>query len=235
MFAGLLKSPGATQSYKLAKIRQLATRRSSIDAYYASHPVAKLNIGCGPTAKPGWLNIDIDPRYDGAVLMDATKPLPLPDSSVDFVYSEHMIEHVPLPAAVGMLKEIHRVLRPDGRIRIATPDMDNIIHLKAGNLSPAELSYIRWSNTTFGNEFERASPDNPCLAINRMFREWGHQFVYDRATFGAVLSHAGFCDVVFCQIGESEVPEFKNVETHGTIVGPEFNKVETMIAEGLKA
>jgi len=87
MFSDFLKSPlsRAKRSYKLAKARQLATRGHSIAVYYASHPVVKLNIGCGPTPKPGWLNIDIDPRYDGAILMDATRPLPLRGSSVDFV------------------------------------------------------------------------------------------------------------------------------------------------------
>jgi SAM-dependent methyltransferase len=133
-----------------------------------------------------------------------------------------------------MLKQIHRVLRPGGRLRIATPDMDNFIHFKSGNLTPAELDYIRWSNGAFGDEFERASRDNPCCAINRMFRAWGHQFIYDRPTLAHVLSCTGFRDVTFYEIGQSDVPELQDLETHGLLMGEDFNRVETMIAEAVK-
>ncbi len=145
--SGLARLAG---SYKFAKMRQLATRTARIRDYYARHPVVKLNIGCGPIVRSGWLNIDIDPRLDGAIYMDATQPLPLRDSSVDIAYSEHMIEHVPLELALAMLRELHRVLRPSGRLRIATPDMDNILHLKHDRPDSRELDYIRWSNEEFG-------------------------------------------------------------------------------------
>ena len=71
----------------LAKLRKLATRAASIRAYYAAHPVVKLHIGSGRTVKPGWLNTDVYPRYDGVIYMDAAKLFPLRDASVDFVYS----------------------------------------------------------------------------------------------------------------------------------------------------
>ena len=166
--------------------------------------------------------------------MDATQPLPLRDQSVDVVYSEHMIEHVPLDAARAMLKEVHRVLRPKGRIRIATPNMDNILHLKNRQLDGRELAYIRWSNREFGGELERTSPQNPCYAINRMFHAWGHKFIYDRATLAAVLNEAGLRDVRFCEVGKSEVADLTDLERHGIVVGEDFNLIETMVAEALR-
>lgn len=218
-------------SYKLAKVRKLATRASTIRDYYARHTVIKLNIGCGPAIKQGWLNIDIDPRLEGAIYMDATQPLPLHDASVDFAYAEHMIEHVGLGDALAMLHELHRVLRPDGMLRLATPEMDKIVGLKNGKLDIQQENYVQLSNMQFGSEFERSSPQNPCYAINRTFHEWGHQFIYDRATLASVLSHAGFRDVRFCEIGQSAVAEFQNLETHGDYSGEAFNRFETMIAE----
>jgi SAM-dependent methyltransferase len=219
------------QSYKLAKARQLATRPLRISAYYARHPMIKLNIGCGQTVREGWLNIDIDPRLSGAVYMDATRPLPLRDGSVDLIYSEHMIEHVPLGPALAMLRELHRVLRPEGMVRIATPDMDNIVRLKSDPLNDHQLAYVQWSNQEFGAGMERASPENPCYAINRMFHAWGHQFIYDRTTLASVLAEAGFHDVKFCEIGESARSELCNLEMHGSVVGDDFNRIETMVAE----
>ena len=219
------------QSYKVAKARQLATRPARIRAYCRRHPVVRLNIGCGPIIRDGWLNVDIDPRLDGAIYMDATEPLPLRDSSVDVAYSEHMIEHVPLSAAVAMLRELHRVMKPGGKLRIATPDMDNILQLKRAAPSNLQLHYIQWSNKEFGDGLERTSPQNACYAMNRMFHAWEHRFIYDRATLASVIAEAGFRDVRFCEIGQSEVPELRNLEKHGTVVGEAFNQIETMIAE----
>jgi predicted SAM-dependent methyltransferase len=224
-----------TGSYRVAKLRQLATRGSQIKKYYAQQSVIKVNIGCGPRPKEGWLNVDIDPRIKGAIYTDATRPLPLRNASVDFAYSEHMIEHIPLESAIAMLREIHRVLRLGGMVRIATPDLDKFLHLKNGTPDSQADSYVRWSNGRFGSEFERARLQNPCYTINREFHEWGHRFLYDRVTLAEVLSHSGFCDVTFCDVNKSAIPEFRNIEVHGTLVGENFAEFETMIAEARKS
>ena len=42
-----------------------------------------------------------------------------------------------------MLREIHRVLRSGGRVRIATPGMDNLLRVNSGNLTPIQLKWVR--------------------------------------------------------------------------------------------
>jgi len=221
-------------SYRVAKLRALTTRAARIKEYYAQHDAVKVNIGCGPRPKPGWLNLDIDARAGGVVYADATRALPLPSAAADFVYSEHMIEHIPLSAAIALLHEIHRVLRTGGRVRIATPDLDKFLQLKNGTANGEAEHYVRWSNGEFGSEFERARRHNPCYTINREFHEWGHRFLYDRVTLAEVLSHSGFGEVTFCPVNESVIPEFRNLEVHGTLVGESFNEFETMVAEARK-
>ena len=142
-----------------------------------------------------------------------------------------MIEHIPLRAALDMLREIHRVLRSGGRVRIATPGMDNLLRVDSGNLTPIQLKWVRSSNGTWEREFDGASPDNPCYAINRLFRGFAHQFIYDRRTIAEVLAHTGFSDMVFCEVGRSTCPEFEGVETHE---GEDY-AFETMIVEARKA
>ena len=46
----------------------------------------KLNLGCGPNCKPGWLNIDL---FDSAadLNLDLRRPWPLPDGSAVHIYS----------------------------------------------------------------------------------------------------------------------------------------------------
>jgi hypothetical protein len=56
-------------------------------------PPLRLNLGCGPNAKPGWINIDFfDSRAD--LRLDVRKRWPFPNGSVSQVYSEHVFEHL---------------------------------------------------------------------------------------------------------------------------------------------
>ena len=51
------------------------------------------------------------------------KGIPLPDNSVDFLYSSHVIEHIPKHLLNTHLEECYRVLKPDGIYRIVAPDL----------------------------------------------------------------------------------------------------------------
>lgn len=100
-------------------------RNRRIGAYLNNNPIAKLQIGCGPNLLPGWLNTDIslEDCKQGAVYMNVGEPFPLPDESIDYVYSEHLFEHLTYAQAVNMLRECHRVMKPNGVMRISTPNL----------------------------------------------------------------------------------------------------------------
>lgn len=51
-------------------------------------------------------------------------PLPFPDGSVHFVYSEHFFEHLFFDEAVALLAECRRVLTRGGVVRTVVPDAD---------------------------------------------------------------------------------------------------------------
>jgi predicted SAM-dependent methyltransferase len=88
--------------------------------------LVKLNIGCGPHYAEGWTNMELpeameyhaDLRGDVRDLASAG----FADGSVDRVYMGHVIEHIPLPYVVDALKEVRRVLAPEGRVMIVGPD-----------------------------------------------------------------------------------------------------------------
>lgn len=102
--------------------RELATRvRALIDQ---RRPVC-LHFGCGPRRIKGFLNIDKH-RFAGSAddyyLFDFTaKHWPIPDLSVDYIYSEDFIEHIPQKYQIAFLAESFRVLKRDAFHRISTP------------------------------------------------------------------------------------------------------------------
>jgi len=178
------------------------------DEYLAHSPVAKLHIGGGPRCLEGWLNADIA-LLPGVVQMDATQPFPFVDGVFNYIFTEHMIEHVPFQDGSRMLRECHRVLRTDGIIRITTPNLVSIVGLFTTNPSPAQQRYMNW--------FCKAAiapdcPATPANAINAMFRLWGHQFIYDEETLAATLRRAGFKEISRHPLTESEHQELRNLE-----------------------
>jgi predicted SAM-dependent methyltransferase len=77
----------------------------------------------------GWRNSDILPRYSDTIYLDITRAVPLPDNSFEYVLSEQIIEHIPYPDAAHALRECFRILKPVGRIRLATPDLLQLLGL----------------------------------------------------------------------------------------------------------
>jgi len=85
-----------------------------------------VNIGCGSTFDSRWLNLDLVPMNSEVYLIDASKPLPLPDASVDVVYASHLLEHLAPHEVPSFLKDLHRILKPKGIVRIVVPDLEQL-------------------------------------------------------------------------------------------------------------
>lgn len=86
-----------------------------------------LNIGCGATHHPDWVNLDIS-SFDPSVLpVDINKGLPFPSTSASVCYSSHLLEHLDKEGARNFLAECMRVLNKGGVIRLAVPDLESIV------------------------------------------------------------------------------------------------------------
>ena len=205
------------------------TARPLIARYLRRHSVKKLHLGGG--GLKGWLNTDLFPSHWRVARLDATRPFPLAPASFTYVFSEHMIEHVPLTGARRMLAECHRVLRPGGRIRLATPDLARVIGLYAIS-DAARRDYLRWA---VAHNHLGAEVSADVMVINSLFHDHGHQFLFDEATLTALLLAAGFSGVRRCAPGESEFPDLRGIEMHHYVVGHMANNFETLVLEAEKS
>jgi SAM-dependent methyltransferase len=79
-----------------------------------------LDVGCGINKHPGAIGIDSNPVSRADVIVDLEKfPWPFASGSFADIRAIHVIEH--LADVVGAMEEFHRLLRPDGVLRIETP------------------------------------------------------------------------------------------------------------------
>jgi SAM-dependent methyltransferase len=88
-----------------------------------------LNLGCGERFHPEWVNLDLHPTDTSVRGWDLQEGLPFPDGSFDVVYHSHVLEHFPKAEGLRFLKQCYRVLRPNGIIRVAVPDLEQIARL----------------------------------------------------------------------------------------------------------
>jgi hypothetical protein len=90
-----------------------------------------------------------------------------------------MLNSVPYDAVLKGLAQAHRVLVPDGILRISMPDLD-VIRLLPDTSGPELQGYIRWSNRNFGSAAERADADNPAHVLNRMMQMFDLRYLLRR-------------------------------------------------------
>jgi predicted SAM-dependent methyltransferase len=199
-------------------------RSRAIRRYLRSSDQPRLQLGCGPHPLDGWLNSDL---LSGDIYLDITRRFPLPDASLTYVHSEHVIEHVPEEAGRRMLREIHRVLRPGGKLRITTPDLQKVIAIyEDRNPVISRSDYERHlEEATYGTPHPHAAN-----VLNTFMRAWGHQFVYDEDDLIAKLGEAGFVEIHRVNPGESSDPLLGDVERHGDWV----NDAEAMTIEAVR-
>jgi predicted SAM-dependent methyltransferase len=96
-----------------------------------------LNLGCGNSHHPDWVNIDFIAASSKVLVHDLRKTLPIDEGSCDVVYTSHVLEHFSRNEARAFLKECYLVLRPGGLLRIAVPDLETIARLYLLNLEGA--------------------------------------------------------------------------------------------------
>jgi len=168
----------------------------------------KLNIGSFTVmSKDNWVNADILDlsSYAGQngykfKQFDATKGIPYKNNEVDLIITSHFMEHITRQEGTQFLKECFRVMKPNGIIRIAVPNMKLITQYYLEDAS--------FKNTFKENEGVKNSEDITEAYWN--FITAGHKTAYDEDSLGKKMKEVGFIEVNKSLFGQSRSPEIKS-------------------------
>ncbi len=214
--------------------KHYAYREMNIRNYLKSAQIKKLQIGTGTNILDGWLNTDIEPVGRKVAFMDASERFPFEDNTFDYAFSEHNIEHLSFEGGQRMLREILRVLKPGGRVRIVHPDLARLLDLYREERSEIQDRYIKWMTDRFQPE---VGGYDEVHVINHTLRFAGHQFFYDRRLFLQCLERAGYAEIEEVTPGpdQSKHDAFRGIDSHGRFIeDEEINRYESMAFEARK-
>jgi predicted SAM-dependent methyltransferase len=205
-------------------------RRFRVKRYLRTHETAKLQLGSGGNIMQDWLNTDksVVGCLAGSVYMNVGKRFLLPDNSVDYIYTEHMIEHINYPQVKNMLSECYRVMKPNGVIRIATPDLKFLENLYQNPDKDNNKQYIAWAAN------KENLPLNPVYVVNHFHTSWEHKIIYDFDALAALLTESGFKNCCQCEMSKSNHEPLNNIEWHFNTMPYDLCCLETMIIEAKK-
>lgn len=104
-----------------------------------------LNVGCGDKFHTAWTNVDMGSNSPHVQVHNLLNGLPYGDDQFDVLYHSQVLEHFPKDKAADFLRECFRVLKPGGIIRVAVPDLEDIVneylrHLKENISHPSDIS-----------------------------------------------------------------------------------------------
>ena len=202
--------------------------------YLQTTDAPKLHIGCGPFVMDDWLNVDIQCHRPDIRYMDAGKPYPFPDHSFDYIYSEHLFEHLSVEEQTVMLQECYRILKPGGRMRLAMPNLHFLMELYLYPDKECNRKYLAWSYRLFGMKQgvpEVAEKNYPTYVINNFFRLWGHQFIHTPESLKELAEGIGFHGIRSYSIGKSDTSALQGLERHGQNIPAWANELETFVME----
>lgn len=160
----------------------------------------RLNIGCGDTARPGYVGVDIRPAGGADHVAAAWDLSAFGPASVAEIYSRHMLEHLDPNDARRTLAAWLAALQPGGQLRLIVPDLafhaqqllgaaTNWSTEREENERHALAGFFGWRDESRGGD-----------------REDAHRWGYTEASLRALLSESGFVDVRRVTAGEDSQP-----------------------------
>lgn len=158
--------------------------------------------------------------------------LPFKDHSVSYCYTSHFLEHMPRDRAALLLKEVHRVMKKGGILRVVVPDLaifaERYAAAKRGDKAAIKFwnDYMKEDfsnmNEKFNFIFAKFSSrnnkwegyGNPVLAAAKrlLVADMDHQWMYDFDDLSRLIKGAGFGPIRKTGFRKGRTPDLKRLD-----------------------
>jgi len=172
----------------------------------------KIQLGAGGEKVPGWENYDIE--------VDMRKRLPFEDNSIDFIMTEHAVEHITQHEAYQFFEECMRVLKFGGVFRITIPDIKKVYMNCDDHYRGFVKAYLHKEVTTK-------------IAVEQLIFNFGHRSFWTADLLMATLSIVGF-KIEATDYNRSRIPELNGIEQHWKPIGIAAAVMESISVEATK-
>ena len=134
----------------------------------------KIEIG-SQKPRDGWMILDH--KEDGSpfdIMFDRLDQLGIKDGSVEYFYMSHVIEHIPVPFLVDILKHLRDKLQPNGKLRLVCPDLE-----------ATARAYVNKNENYFNSTCVAVKPPYKSLGLgghllNTIVSHGSDMYLYDR-------------------------------------------------------
>lgn len=197
----------------------------------------RLNLGSGPVAVAGWVNIDRSPSlvleriawtkkpliklgilgtshgatWSRDIVRADIRDLPYQNNSITAIYSSHTLEHLYLTDAQQVLRECHRLLAPNGVLRLALPDAEAMAErlLRGCRDGDAEAS-LAYNRELIAHPF---SEPNRLAKLRGLAGGHVHRWQPTAALVSSMLADAGFGHLEAMKYRDGTCPDLDVIET----------------------
>jgi len=173
----------------------------------------KLHLGCGQHRLEGWENLDYP-------AVDIRKLLIWGNGSVEYIFTEHVIEHLTPQEGWRFFEECYRVLAPWGVVRTTFPDIVKVWSHK----TPSYMNFLK--SRHWGDGL-------PQSTIRHLVFNHGHKSLWTPHLILSVLDALGF-SAKEVPLYASTYPCLNNVEGHWKSIGGEACDLESVAVEAVK-
>ncbi|MGB0629693.1 MAG: methyltransferase domain-containing protein [Alphaproteobacteria bacterium] len=194
-----------------------------------------IHVGSHFTVGPSWENFDASPtlRFEKIPVIgklytknerrfpeqvkygNIVKSTLCPPGTAEAVFASHMVEHASLSDFRTVLKHVHTMLKSGGCFRLVTPDLQIMIE-----------KYVNSTDPLRGHTFIQEScmgveePDSRLTSrIRRVLGFAHHYWLFDEQSMRIELEQAGFTGIRRYHYGDSDIPEFAEIEDEGQFTG----------------
>ena len=181
----------------------LFSDRRKIFSYLKSAQEKNLLISSKNTSLTGWLCSNINLASNETIYLDLKKRFPFEDNIFDHILIDNAIEYQTYNQSKNAMNECFRILKPEGKIRISTVSLENIMKL-----------YLKKEQTKEEKDFIRllinsCMPDigiyKNAFVVNTLFNRLNYKFIFDHESLSELLEKSRFSNVKLLDNFDSKI------------------------------